>query len=100
MKIKKIIPKEPLVSIIMNCHNGEKYLKKSVSSIINQSYRNWELIFWDNKSSDNSAKILKNFKDINGMNYMDLDALWDTLKNKCHKKNILEKFDPEYWTKR
>ena len=45
MKIKKIIPKEPLVSIIMNCHNGEKYLKKSVSSIINQSYRNWELIF-------------------------------------------------------
>ena len=63
MKIKKIIPKEPLVSIIMNCHNGEKYLKKSVSSIINQSYRNWELIFWDNKSSDNSAKILKNFKD-------------------------------------
>ena len=57
MKIKKIIPKEPLVSIIMNCHNGEKYLKKSVSSIINQSYRNWELIFWDNKSSDNSAKF-------------------------------------------
>ena len=34
------------------------------------------------------------------MNYIDLDALWDTLKNKCHKKNILEKFDPEYWTKR
>ena len=27
MKIKEIIPKEPLVSIIMNCHNGEKYLK-------------------------------------------------------------------------
>ena len=55
--------KESLVSIVMNCHNGERYLKKSVYSIINQTYRNWELIFWDNKSSDNSAKIIKSFKD-------------------------------------
>ncbi len=55
--------KEPLVSIVMNCHNGERYLKKSVNSIINQTYKNWELIFWDNKSSDNSAQIIKNFKD-------------------------------------
>ena len=55
--------KEPLVSIIMNCHNGEKYLKDSLESILKQKYKNWELIFWDNKSDDNSAKILKNFKD-------------------------------------
>ena len=45
----------------MNCHNGEKYLKESIKSIINQSYKNWELIFWDNKSSDNSKKIIKKF---------------------------------------
>ncbi len=51
------------VSIIMNCHNGEKYLNKSISSIINQSYKNWELIFFDNKSDDDSKKILKNFRD-------------------------------------
>jgi len=54
---------KPLVSIIMNCYNGEKFLKYSVKSIINQKYTNWELIFWDNKSTDNSAKILKEFKD-------------------------------------
>lgn len=54
--------KKPLVSIIMNCHNGEKYLEKSLKSIINQSYKNWELIFWDNKSTDNSKKIVKKFK--------------------------------------
>ena len=54
---------KPLISIIMNCYNGEKYLKKSIKSVINQNYKNWELIFWDNKSSDNSKKILKEFKD-------------------------------------
>jgi glycosyltransferase involved in cell wall biosynthesis len=54
---------KPLVSIIMNCHNGEKFLKESIQSIISQKYKKWELIFWDNKSTDESAKILKSFKD-------------------------------------
>ena len=55
--------KKPLVSIIMNCLNGQEYLKFALKSVINQTYKNWELIFWDNKSTDNSAKILRNFKD-------------------------------------
>lgn len=53
----------PLVSIIMNCYNGEKYLKQSLQSIISQTYENWEIIFWDNLSSDNSKKILNRFND-------------------------------------
>ena len=52
-----------LVSIIMNCHNGEKYLIEAVNSIFKQSYKNWELIFFDNASKDNSAKIIKSFRD-------------------------------------
>ncbi len=55
--------KNPLVTIIMNCYNGEKYLDESLKSIINQSYKNWELIFWDNISTDNSKKIFDKFKD-------------------------------------
>ena len=54
---------KPLVSVIMNCHNGEKYLEQSVKSIINQTYNNWELIFWDNDSNDNSKNIIYNFSD-------------------------------------
>ena len=54
---------KPLVSIIMNCYNGEKYLRKSIKSILKQSYKNWELIFFDNKSSDSSKKIFFEFKD-------------------------------------
>ena len=55
--------KLPLVSIIMNCHNGEKYLINSLNSIFAQDYHNWELIFWDNKSHDNSKKIIKKYQD-------------------------------------
>ncbi len=51
------------ISVIVNCHNGEKYLRKCISSILNQIYQNYEIIFFDNFSSDNSKKILQSFKD-------------------------------------
>ncbi len=54
---------KPLVSVIMNCYNGERYLKNSINSVLNQDYKNWELIFWDNKSQDKSKKFFKQFKD-------------------------------------
>lgn len=53
----------PLVSIIMNCYNGETYLADALKSIISQTYKNFEVIFWDNQSHDNSAFIYKSFKD-------------------------------------
>ena len=53
--------RSPLVSVIMNSHNGEKFLRESLNSLFQQSYNNWELVFFDNKSSDNSLKILKNY---------------------------------------
>jgi len=53
----------PLVSIIMNCYNGETYLVQAVKSVLSQTYKNFELIFWDNQSKDKSANIYKSFKD-------------------------------------
>ena len=47
----------------MNCHNGEKYLKDALDSVFIQSYTNWELIFWDNISNDNTEKIVFSYKD-------------------------------------
>ena len=38
----------------MNCYNGSKYLNESLKSIVDQTYKNWELLFWDNKSTDDS----------------------------------------------
>ena len=54
---------KPFISILMNCFNGEKFLKEAIDSIINQSYKNWELIFWDNRSKDNSADIFLSYND-------------------------------------
>ena len=54
---------KPLISIIMNCHNGEKFILQSLRSILGQSYRNWELIFYDNLSNDQSTQIIKKIKD-------------------------------------
>jgi len=51
----------PLVSIVMNCYNGEHFLREAIDSIYAQSYTNWEIIFWDNGSSDDSAKIAKSY---------------------------------------
>ena len=54
---------EKKISIIMNCFNGEKFLNESINSLLNQTYKNWELIFFDNKSTDKSANIVKNLND-------------------------------------
>ena len=54
---------DPLVSVIINCHNGKKFLDKSITSVLNQKYKNWEIIFYDNRSTDNSSAILKKYKD-------------------------------------
>lgn len=54
---------EPLVSILMNCYNGEKYLREAIDSVLAQTYQNWELVFWDNQSTDKSAEIFKSYQD-------------------------------------
>ena len=54
----------PVVSIIMNCYNGAKYLRQALDSVVAQTYRNWELIFWDNQSTDRSAEILKSYGEL------------------------------------
>ena len=52
-----------LISIIVNCHNGQKYLEGCINSILEQTYKNWELVFFDNFSTDKSKKILKSYTD-------------------------------------
>ena len=66
------MPNTPLVSIIVNCFNGEKYLKHCLESIISQKYQNWEVIFWDNCSTDQSSTIFKSYSDNRFKYYFEL----------------------------
>ena len=50
---------KPLVSVIINCYNGEKYLREAIDSVMAQTYENWELVFWDNQSTDSTREIVE-----------------------------------------
>lgn len=43
----------------MPAYNTQKYISAAINSVINQSYRNWELIIIDDCSKDNNASIIK-----------------------------------------
>ena len=50
-----------MVSVIINCLNGEKYLREALDSVYAQTYKNWNIIFWDNASTDSSADIANSY---------------------------------------
>ncbi|MBQ3231022.1 MAG: glycosyltransferase family 2 protein [Clostridia bacterium] len=52
-----------LVSIIMPNYNSAKYVEATINSILAQTYKNWELIFVDDCSTDNSMELVKAFND-------------------------------------
>ncbi|MBF4516290.1 glycosyltransferase family 2 protein [Flavobacterium sp. ANB] len=53
--------KSPLVSIICLCYNHEKFVIEALNSVINQSYKNIELIIADDFSNDASEKVIENW---------------------------------------
>lgn len=52
----------PLITIYITNYNYGKYIKQSINSVLNQSYKNFELIIIDDGSTDNSRKIIDNYK--------------------------------------
>ena len=81
----------PLVSVIMNCYNGEKYLREAIDSVYAQSYKNWEIIFWDNLSTDSSAEIAKSYD--SKLRYF---VGQETIPLGAARNKALEKCDGEY----
>jgi rhamnosyltransferase len=52
---------QPKVTIVMATYNGEKFIKKQLESILTQSYKNFELIICDDKSTDTTQDILHKY---------------------------------------
>lgn len=53
----------PTVSVIINCHNGEAYLREAIESVYQQTYQDWEIVLWDDASTDGSEQIARSFDD-------------------------------------
>ncbi|MBI9042225.1 glycosyltransferase family 2 protein [Lutibacter sp.] len=52
---------DPLVSIITPNFNADKYISRSIESVLQQTYKNWELLIIDDGSTDNSVEIIEKF---------------------------------------
>jgi glycosyltransferase involved in cell wall biosynthesis len=53
---------KPLISVVMPVHNAGLYLRESIESILNQTYKNIEIIIVDDGSTDDSWKIIRSYK--------------------------------------
>jgi len=51
------------VAIALSCYNHQDFLRKAIKSIINQTYKNWELFFFDNNSTDYSLRVATVYKE-------------------------------------
>jgi len=54
---------KPFFSIILPTYNQSDFLKKSINSILSQTFQNWELLIIDNNSTDNTDNVIQSFQD-------------------------------------
>lgn len=52
-----------LISIITPCYNSEKYIAETIQSVLNQNFENWEWWIVDDRSSDKSVEVIRQFDD-------------------------------------
>ena len=53
-----------MVSVIIVVYNGEKYIQEALESVLNQTYKDIELVVADDGSTDNTRKIVEKYKDV------------------------------------
>ena len=84
----------PKISVLMPIYNAEEFLDESISSILNQSFQDFEFLILDDGSTDNSLKIIQK--------YAQLDQRIEFSCNKTNKKNatcrntLLQKANTEF----
>jgi glycosyltransferase involved in cell wall biosynthesis len=53
----------PVISVILNVRNGSAFLHEALDSVLAQTFADWELIVWDDRSTDTSAQIVAAYSD-------------------------------------
>lgn len=59
----KDIDQKTLISVVLPTHNGSKYIAESIDSVLNQTYRNLELIVVNDGSNDDTKEVVLSFED-------------------------------------
>ena len=97
--MKKNLNDDVLIYILN--HNYSKYLKRSIDSVINQSYKNFKLLIIDDGSTDNSRKILKsysNFENIKVIYQKKIGMIRSIIKAvKITKSKFFVRLDADDW---
>ena len=89
----------------MNCFNGERFIKNAIDSIYNQSIDDWQIIFWDNCSTDLTSKIANSYnsklKYFRSNKTVDLGMARKFAINECNSEFIcFLDYDDEYLPKK
>lgn len=63
----------PLVSIVVPVYNAEKYLQKTIESVVNQTYENWELLLVNDCSTDGSRQLILSYEEDPRIKLIDLE---------------------------
>lgn len=61
---------DPLVSVIVAVYNGENFLDQALESVLNQSYRNFEVLIVDDGSTDRTAEVAEPYLKLSNINYL------------------------------
>lgn len=84
------------VSIVLPVYNGERYIEEAICSVIQQTYENWELIIVNDCSTDNTQKIIQQYKNIDSR-----IRIVDNVENQKLPKSLnigFENANGEYYT--
>ena len=81
---------KPKISVLMPVYNGDKFLRKSIKSILNQTFNNFEYIIINDGSTDDSLKIIESYEDsrIKIIIVSFIDSIINTLCRKTCPKTI------------
>jgi len=82
---------KPLLTICLLCHNSEKFLEKTLKSLLGQTYPNFEIVISDNQSTDRTVEIIKYFQKQNpkiifrrNIPNIELGKLYDGCYDNCN----------------
>ena len=91
----------PLITIYITNHNYGKYLNKSINSVLNQTYTNYELIIIDDGSTDTSKKIIEKYKNLRNIKIIFQKnkglAVSNNIALKLSKGDYITRLDADDW---